>query len=184
MNLGNFQRICADAARDDQREVRSGKQRRSAGMGSNEVARPCASAAMMVVLLVVTSCQRQSQPNPNREKLLEQCAREWQLERWMEDSRFVPLPSAARATLTCDGAGVVHGTSFVNHYSYAPPTDADALLGAGTQTLMASSPELMNAEDRFSGALLRVRHVWRAANGRLVLSTTDGKTQLEFVEER
>jgi heat shock protein HslJ len=153
-------------------------------MGPNESTWACAAAAALALLLAATCCQPQSRPSAAREKLFEECAHEWQLERWIEDGRVVPLPSDALATLTCDDAGVVHGTSFVNRYSYAAPTGTEALLGAGTQTLMASSPELMRTEDRFSDALLRVRHVWKAANGRLVLSTKDGKTQLEFVAAR
>jgi heat shock protein HslJ len=148
--------------------------------------RAFAGAAALVA--TVLGCQREpTAPEPAavsaRKELLAHCESEWTLVRCTDQGVDVALPKDARATLRCDSAGVVMGDSFVNHYSFMPPSGPTALFGEGTTTLMASSPELMAAEDRFMRAITDTAGV-RLTDGRLVLSSKDGNVRLEFEKER
>ena len=139
------------------------------------------------LVATVFGCQRESASKAAatsaRKELLTHCQADWRLVRWTEQGVDVALPKDARATLRCDSAGVVMGDSFVNHYSFMPPSGPTALFGEGTTTLMASSPDLMAAEDRFMRAIRHTAGV-KLTDGRLVLSSKDDKGRLEFEKER
>lgn len=119
-----------------------------------------------------------------RSVFLSHCGEPWALDAWVENDRQLTLPPQARATLSCRADGVVFGTAFLNSYMLEPPSESGRLVGSdGTKSLLAGNADLMHAEDQYMRLLQQMRAV-RRVDDRLVLSSQDGNSRLEFRIER